>query len=129
MQITYNDLSPWAFLRDSLSIGSSGVKSGFFRRDEHYIRNNDFYSCLLKLKERCILTENFDVFNLNVNGIKYMDIQTALCNYAKKRKKDYPELLDNLIKDVKNIVQEKKSEKLETLDEIVLYLREPSYEF
>lgn len=131
MGITYNDLSSWAFLRDSLTIGSNGVKVGFFRRDEHYDRNKNFYNCLLKLKEKSndgldeILNdrEYFDIFNLEVNGIKYVHFQTILCDYAISKKKGYSKLLDDLINEVKNIIEEKQSKKLETLDEIIPYLR------
>lgn len=125
-EITYNDLTNWAFLRDSLRINSCGAKIGFFKYDEHYERARGFYDCLLKLKERLTFREDFDIFNLDVNGIKYVDIQTRLCDYAKNRKKDYPELLNKLIKDVENIIEENTVGELETLDEIIPYLQNPS---
>lgn len=124
--ITYNDLTNWAFLSDSLRICSSGVKTGFFKYDEHYERVKSFHDCLLKLNDRLDNREDFEIFSLDVNGIKYVDIQTRLYDYAQARKKDYSELLNKLVKDVENIVEKKTVKKLETLEKIIPYLQDPS---
>jgi len=90
------DTSPWAYLRDSLSIVTSGAKNEFMRHDEHYDAAQKFNECLKKLNDRIDDDLNIDIFTSEVRGIKYVSIETCLYHYAENKNNNYREFLRKL---------------------------------
>ena len=101
------DTSEWAFLSDSLKIVFSAAKNGITKRDEHFGKARNFYDCLIKLKERCKVDFDPEIFTSFLGNINYVQVQTKLMYYCLRNSINYETLLNNLIKTNKNILEEK----------------------
>ncbi|MEK6914751.1 MAG: hypothetical protein AABW83_03815 [Nanoarchaeota archaeon] len=116
------DLTSWAFLRDSLNITYNGAKCGYFKLDDHYENTSKFNICLKRLRERRNLDFDPDIFSLYINGISYVDIQTRIFKFSQKNNIEYNLLLNNLIEDTDKILG-RKTINYSILKEIIDYLR------
>ena len=111
------NLSSWAFLSDSLKIATCSAKTGIKISDDHYRRTEEFYNCLLKLRERMKVDFDSEIFSLYIDDrINYAQIQIKLTDYCTKRDINYKKFINDLIEANKGILEGKLEGKVLDID-------------